>query len=307
MTTNYNINGVCNTKIAAIVVTYNPGERFKNLIDALVGQVTNIYVVDNNSVNKDLLFYRNELSLKYILLDDNYGIARAQNVGIRAAINDSFDYILLLDHDSVPSKEMASRLLEVSQNLSASGIKVAAVGPRYFDKRQSNPPPFINFNGPFVKRMSCSKPNRIIPVSYLIASGSLISCSTFQSVGFMLDDLFIDYVDIEWGMRARLSGFQSFGVCDVFMDHDLGDVPIDFFGKKIPLHSPLRHYYLFRNAIFLYKTSAFSVSWKFGDFFRLILKFFFYSFFVESRLEHIKMMLKGISHGLINKMGRYTS
>ncbi|WP_286202000.1 hypothetical protein [Ochrobactrum sp. SFR4] len=87
------------------------------------------------------------------------------------------------------------------------------------------------------------------------------------------------------------------------MQHDLGDNPIIFFGRKIPVHSPLRHYYHFRNAVWLYKQNWLKTNWKIVDGIKLIRKFVFYSLFTQNRVDHIRMMLKGIWHGLTNKMG----
>lgn len=293
-------------KIAAVVVTYNPGERFNQLLSALVHQVDITYVVDNGSDEPLQLPDPQIQNTHSILLDKNYGIAKAQNVGITAAIEENAEFILLLDHDSIPSQNMVERLMREMLGLLASGKPVAAIGPRYVDKRQNNPPPFVSIQGLSVKRLSCELGVSVVPVSYLIASGSLIPVETLQKVGLMREELFVDYVDIEWGMRAAEIGYQSYGVCDAYMDHDLGDKPINFLGKKIPLHSPLRHYYLFRNAIYLYKSSYLPWTWKVGDFYRLLLKYGFYTIFAKPRFKHFCMMTIGIWDGLVGNMGQYS-
>jgi len=120
----------------------------------------------------------------------------------------------------------------------------------------------------------------------------------------MREDLFIDYVDIEWGLRARHQGFQSYGVCSAYMRHSLGDHPINFFGKNIPLHSPLRHYYHFRNAVLLYREAWVPLNWKLVDGWRLCLKYVFYSLFAKPRMAHWRMMTLGLWHGLKGKTGK---
>lgn len=120
----------------------------------------------------------------------------------------------------------------------------------------------------------------------------------------MRDDFFIDYVDIEWGLRAKTLGFQSFGVCGAMMAHDLGDEPIEFFGKRYPLHSPLRHYYHFRNAVWMYRRGWLPIQWRLVDGWRLLLKLGFYTLFAKPRLQRLKMMTRGVVHGLIGRMGR---
>ena len=162
-------------------------------------------------------------------------------------------HILLMDQDSTPADDMVGKLICALVLKEASGVSVAAVGPRYMDVRQNNPPPFIQIRGFRLKRQVCGSDSQIVDVDYLVASGCLIPVTILQRVGGMLDKLFIDYVDIEWGLRAKYYGYQSFGVCGAFMDHALGDTPLEILGKKFPVRSPIRHYYMFRNAMYLYQ------------------------------------------------------
>jgi rhamnosyltransferase len=295
------------TSIIAIIVTFNPEKsKLKALIDALVGQVDQIVIVDNGSLNR-LCWIESEFvnnKVKVIYLNSNKGIAEAQNVGIQFAHTNNAMYVAIFDHDSNPALNMLSLLKEAILKMESKGAKVAAVGPRYLDARQNNPPPFIQIRGIRVVKKSCNDDNAIVPVSYLISSGSLIPLATLKEVGMMKVELFVDYVDIEWGLRASKLGFESFGVCNAYMEHELGDDPINFFGKNIPLHSPLRHYYHFRNAVWLYRQSYLPILWKVADAWRLLLKYGFYTLFAKPRLQHFLMMTKGIWHGLIGKVGK---
>lgn len=122
-----------------------------------------------------------------------------------------------------------------------------------------------------------------------------------------MDESFsIDYVDIEWGLRAMHAGYSNYGVCDATMAHPIGEqlLTIPFLRKKVPLHSPLRYYYHFRNAVLLYKRSYSSLSWVVNDSARLVAKFVVYALFAPDRLRHIQMMSRGVWHGLIGVSGR---
>jgi len=298
------------TSIIAIIVSLNP-ERHKleTLILALLNQVDKIILVDNGSVRSSVDWVEAKFLngiVDVIYLNENLGIAIGQNVGIKHAQQHKPEYVAIFDHDSNPSSNMLSTLREAIEKLKSGGVKVAAVGPRYLDSRQNNPPPFIKIDGIRVVRQKCIEGNNVVPVSYLISSGSLIPLATLNEVGLMREDLFIDYVDIEWGLRASEFGYNSFGVCNAYMEHQLGEDPIYFLGKAIPLHSPLRHYYHFRNAVWLYRKPYLPLSWKFADGLRLILKFVFYSAFAKPRHQHFLLMTKGIWHGLIGKVGKFS-
>jgi len=293
--------------IVAIIVTYHPdlGE-LSRLLDALKHQVEQTIVVDNGTTIDvhGFLADRNDPRLHCLLLGDNRGVSTAQNTGIAWAREHGADYVVLFDQDSEPAPDMIERLVEAAEAMAAQGHIVAAVGPRYLDARQNNPPPFIRVRGLQLERYACTEPDAIVPVDYLISSGCLIPISTLDAVGDMADALFIDYVDIEWGLRAKRFGYQSFGVCNASMRHSLGEHPIKFFGRQIPLHSPLRHYYHFRNAVWLYRQSWLPLNWKLADGWRLLLKYGFYTLFAHPRLKHFRMMTLGLWHGLRGRMGQ---
>lgn len=264
------------------MLSYQPAfDIIKQLLDALVRQVKSVVVVDNGS-HADLAVWIRKYDMRAVellRLGENRGIAVAQNTGIQWARDHGAGFVLLMDQDSIPAPDMVEKLIStISEQPSP-----AAAGPRYLDERQDNPPPFIRVRGLCLGRCACSTEESVVSVDYLIASGCLIPMSVLDRVGGMREDLFIDYVDIEWGLRARHHGLQSYGVCSAHMQHSLGDHPIKFLGKNIPLHSPLRHYYHFRNAVLLYKESWVPLNWKLVDGWRLCLKYVFYSIFSKPR------------------------
>lgn len=288
-------------------MTFNPGRgEIEGLLASVMPQVTAAVVVDNGS-REDVRprLPAAQSALHFIPLGENLGIAAALNRGIDWARAQNATHVLLLDQDSELAADMVARLLTAATSLAAGGHRVAAVGPRYVDPRQDNPPPFIRVRGLRVERGRCDTADAVVPVDYLISSGSLVPLSALDVAGAMDESLFIDYVDIEWGLRAKSRGFRSFGVCGAAMRHSLGENPIRFFGKTIPLHSPLRHYYHFRNAVLLYRRAAPPLNWKLVDGYRLLLKLGFYALFARPRREHLRMMLLGLWHGLSGRSGRY--
>lgn len=297
--------------IIAIVVTFHPEiSHLGKLINELKSQVDNVVIVDNGSNNEFLDYIgtfgiQSEISnVNFICLGTNLGIATAQNRGIDWAVNQGADYVILFDQDSLPHEGMVAKLVTAAEKMCDAGYKVAGVGPRYVDERQDNPPPFIRVSGLSQYRCKCDGGNPIVLVDYLIASGCLIPIKTLNIIGAMEDKLFIDFVDIEWGLRAKSQGFQSFGVCAAKMNHALGGIPINVFGRKIASHSPLRHYYHFRNAVWLYHQPWLPLNWKIVSVKGLILKFIVYGLLPKPSWSQFHMMFLGLWHGMIGKMGK---
>lgn len=298
-------------KIIAVVVTYHPIlSELCALLLATLPQVDRIIIIDNGSREDCLMeltdFIKNQ-RIEMHCLGRNYGIATAQNRGMSLVKAYGAQYAMLFDQDSLPSPDIVSRLLEASMSINASGIKVAAVGPFYEDPRRLVPSrPFVSLHGFRLDLLNDQGPEKIIPVSYLIASASLISMDAFDAIGPMHEELFIDYVDIDWGLRARQLGFQSFGVRDALLQHNLGEKIQFIFGKSFCFHSPLRHYYQFRNGLWLYRQPYLSYPEKIGGYGRLIKRFLACAVFFEPRRQNLKMMFKGLAHGISGRLGKYS-
>lgn len=310
MTKNYINVDVANKceDVFAVIVTFNPDIcALEELLNSLLPQVGGAIIVDNCSDVNLLAWHKNfgfeNLTIKE--LSSNHGIAYAQNIGIGEANRMSTKFILLSDQDSKPARDMVYCLKKAAIKLAASGKKVAAVGPRFTDARQNNPSPFTEIKGLTVRRQCESTLIDVVETDHLIASGCLIPMQVIDVVGLMNEDMFIDYVDIEWSLRAKNFGFQSFGVFSAAMNHHLGDDHVDFFGKRVTLHSPLRHYYMMRNGIWMYKQKHIPAAWKLVDAYRLILRACFYVIFAKPRHKHFLMIVHGIFHGLRSRMGKY--
>jgi len=282
--------------VVAVIVTFNPAlEDLRSFITRITPQVERVGIIDNGStldIEQELKAPLN--SVQIIKLAQNRGLAAAQNVGIEWAINAGAQYLIFFDQDSEPKEDMVSVLLNGLQALEKQGVAVGAVGPYFLDLRKF---PSLK-SGDKLSDASFNTPQRT-----LIASGSLISVEAVKRIGPMAPELFIDYVDLEWCLRANALGCEHFQIANAYMTHAIGEEPIQFLGKFWPSHNPERHYFMFRNAIWLYKKNWVPIQWKLIDGLKLIRKFIFYALFAKPRWVHIRMMSRGILHGLINRMG----
>lgn len=295
-------------RVFAVIISFRPDlQRLLRQLEVLLPQVAGAALVDNGSPREivDLFGPVSGVGVHVCLLDDNMGIAHAQNVGIEIARQQRATHVLLMDQDSVPAPDMVARLLSATFRLTALGRRVAAVGPRYVDEHQQNAQPFVRIRGLRTERCGCVDRDAIVEVDCLIASGALIPLVALQQVGGMREDLFIDYVDTEWSLRASRNGFQSFGVCNASMEHALGEVPRAFLGRKVPMHSPLRHYYQVRNAIRLCCERSLPLRWRAVFAYQALMRFVFHSLFATPRRQHLRMMTIGMAHGFANRLGRF--
>lgn len=288
--------GVC-----AVVVSYYPGlERLLDLIARLERQDCTVIVVDNGSPRELVraMLARGGGRVRWICQPENQGIAAAQNLGIALARRYGAEYIALFDQDSVPANDLISQLVSVATDLASQGQKIGMVGACYRDERQQNPPPFLRIRGGRLQRQKRQGNEAYVEVDYVIASGSLIPAKTLDAVGVMNEALFIDYVDIEWGLRARARGFRNFGAWDAHLQHALGDEPVRLFGRAYPARSAGRYYYMFRNVWMLFRNPEIPRGWKFVESYRLIFRAAVWGLFARGRRrQNVRAMLRGTRDG----------
>ena len=295
--------------VCGIVVTYHPDTALlRALAQAALPQVDGLLVVDNGSSDNCLASLRTlaqQTSAVLMEAGRNLGIGAAQNLGIRWAKARGFSHVLLLDQDSVPEAGMVLRLREAMESLIAAGIQPAAVGPRYRDLRTGFTSYFVRFGWLGFSRIRCGEtPVAVVQADFLISSGLLISLTVLEQIGAMDEQLFIGHVDTEWFLRARAKGLRPYGVCQAVMQHGLGEgaIIIKRLGR-FPQYPPLRHYYMFRNSLLVYRRDYAPWRWISSDLFRLSVTFVLYALTVPPRWKHIKMMIRGIRDGLCGIVG----
>jgi rhamnosyltransferase len=290
----------------AVVVTYEPEiGTLLSLIAALAPQVDKIVVVDNGSAN--LSSWRRQLPSEAVHLVEqgsNNGIATALNAGFAAVRQrGSAEFVALFDQDSAPSDGMVSRLECYHDELIGRG-PVAQIGPYFFEKNRGHYLPFIEFAAGFPRRKHSSETGSWTTADYLITSGALVPLSAIDRVGSLDESLFIDYVDIEWGLRAKAAGLQSYGVFDVRMQHAIGEKALKLATVRLAMHKPIRRYYYYRNALLLCRRNYIPISWKLHEVLRLSVKFWIFALFSRHRVDDVRMMLKGIADGIRGRAGK---
>lgn len=223
--------------ICAGIVTYNPDIlRLECNIQALYENgIKEIYIVDNNSINKkDVKESVEKLKIANVIyFNENKGIATALNKILEIALQNKFQWCITMDQDSVLPESFVH---EAQPFLSTD---VGLVCPCSEESEISN-----------------SHSKGIIEQSRCITSGAITSVEAWQHCGGFDELLFIDYVDFDFCVRIRVGGYHIYKMTSFLLDHQLGNVNIKIFlGKQIPIynHSPKRTYFFVRNGIIFIK------------------------------------------------------
>lgn len=230
--------------VYCIIVTFNPDiELLINVITSLHESV-HLLIVKNSLelLPVEILRLKNVVILQ---LERNYGIAYAQNRGIEEALKLGAEWILLSDQDTVYPNNYIAHMLEIAKKNKLKNI--GALVPVFYDEVKKQYAPIM------IRKTRKTRPERgqIYKLAHSISSGTLIPVSVLLEVGFMKEELFIDFVDNEWFWRLEKYNLYTYCISDVIIHHQLGDKIEKRFGIKIVSRSLIRFYYIIRNGYFL--------------------------------------------------------
>ena len=215
--------------IALVVVLYNDTPRDYVFQDNGIP----IIIVDNTP-NRDLKILSSQIT--YIALKDNYGIAKALNVGFKKAKEMRAQWVLTMDQDSHIPKNM---LDQYKKCIGSNNTKVGMVTP------------LINM----YKGENKKTKDTVSEIHIALSSGSLINMDAYDAAGGFLEKLFIDEVDFEFCWHIRSLGYHIYQLNNVVMQHQLGDTKeYKLFGRHlfyVMNEKPIRHYYMQRNQLYV--------------------------------------------------------
>ena len=285
------------SKIAAVVVLYEPElATAQSLINQLTQQVDAVTVVDNSTSPSALDL--SHANIHYQHLPNNLGIAAAQNIGLKRAIEQNCEYALLFDQDSSVSSDFVSSLMQCFSAHQKTDPSLIAIGPQVicsFSDEAVKPK--------IQKRVEVSCDIAIVP--QLISSGMLICLSKLEHVGFKEEGLFIDGVDHEWCWRANKQGFSVAIAQQVTMQHQLGDSRSSIMGITYKVGAPIRLYYQFRNILILSRRAYVPNYWKLRNLTAIPFRLLVNGLFENKRKSRLQFMLKGIGDGIKRTTGAY--
>jgi rhamnosyltransferase len=285
--------------IVAVLVTYRPDAAVIEYVQRIAEQVREVIVVDNatDGVAAEWINSLDAMSgVSLIRNSANLGIAAALNLGVRRALQTGCSWIATFDQDTGIPVNYFERLVSVYHTCSEPG-KVGMVVPGGWTESDES------------KRHNTQG----VPVwSFVvgaIASGSLIKPEVFGAAGFYDEELFIDYVDTDFCLRAQKSGFKILSVASVFLEHELGQRQtrnLLGFPLSFRIHTAWRYYYIVRNRLLLYRRyGTIAPGWLLHDFRWLIMELGRIFLLETGRGPKIRAVFDGIKDGLKNKSGRH--
>lgn len=286
-----------NIKCAGVVL-YNPDlERLHENLRSIRDQVDLIIFVDNSSLNikniEDMI--KNEAKVELIKNDSNLGIAAALNQIAQFALNTGYDWVYLLDQDSISSPTIMANYEKYTFD-----NKVALLTPYIIDINKSSIEDYQSQDMPDYSM-----------ANWAITSGSLIRLTVWEQIGRFSEYLFIDSVDIDYSIRLNINGYKQLRINNEYLLQEVGNAEKTSFYRlhKDNIgqwrwirhyrsnHSSIRYYYMIRNNIILVKKYL-----KYRNIFKSISFIGIFAIskilFEKNKWEIANMVFKGFADGI---------
>ena len=229
-------------KIGLVTITYNSEEFLRPFLDCVIKQTYSnfiLYVIDNASVDGTLFILENESEtrLKVIKNAGNLGVAKANNQGIRRAMLDGCDQVLIINNDVEFESSLIEKLIKIQiEN------KCSLVSPKMMYYHNPN---HIWYAGSwFIKKkgylplhrgmmeLDKGQYDRTINVEYAPTCCLLAKKEVFQDIGLMDEKYFVYFDDTDFSFRVWKDGRHKI----IYYPH------IDFYHKVGGLTKSFENY-----------------------------------------------------------------
>lgn len=234
--------------IAAVVVTYNRKDLLKKCISHLQKQTQklDILIIDNASTDGTQDLFTNEVdNIKYFNTGSNLGGAGGFSYGIKKAVELGYDYLWILDDDTLPMPTALEQLVQYAKKLNDD---FGFLSSKALWKDES----ICNMN---IQKISKWKRVTDFDTEHTIQYASFVSLflqsEVVKKVGLPYKEFFI-WAD-DWEYTRRISKqFKSYYVPSSVVHHwcntNVGANIVDVDESRID-----RFKYMYRNDVVMYR------------------------------------------------------
>jgi GT2 family glycosyltransferase len=205
-------------KTGVITLNWNGWQDTIECLNSLLEMDTQdfcVFIVDNNSsdesVEKIISFISNRgLENRFYLIQqtENLGFARGSNAGIKLALECNFEFVWLLNNDTIVERNTLSELLSFFDKHSSYSIITPAIN--YHSKKEI----IWNCGGKisqlgyrkyfFAGEQESNLPEKeFLDISFITNCASLFRKSYFEKYGLLTEKFFFGEEDFEMCLRAK--------------------------------------------------------------------------------------------------------
>ncbi len=201
-------------KASVVIPNYN-GEKYidecMNALRKQREQSFEVILVDNASEDNSIAAFEvyNDLNIRTITLDENYGFSRAVNEGIKASES---EYVILLNNDTHVGKNFVGALVDAmdeDDNIFSAQAHMLQYSDRTITDSAGDYFCALGWGFSRGKDEKASKFTERRDVFSSCAGAAIYRKSVFETIGYF-DEVFFAYLeDMDIGYRAKLHGYRN--------------------------------------------------------------------------------------------------
>jgi hypothetical protein len=224
-------------KIGIVTVTYNSEHVLDAFLDSVSAQTYNnivLYLVDNASKDNTLEMVRQRSDLTIVIFPNlkNLGVAEGNNQGIRAALADECECVLLLNNDTIFPDDLIAQLYA---GLDRYDCDMTTAKMYYYDKLNViwcagghwKPWPWLAAIHDGVNEIDVGQYEEPRRVAYTPTCCLLARRTVFDRIGMMDNKYFVFYDDADFLFRSRHHGIVLWYVPKAKLWHKVGSLNED--------------------------------------------------------------------------------
>ena len=288
-----------NKKLAIIIINWKQYDLTKKCILS-VSKVKfenyKIILVDNESNETNLNLLLNDFDdLKVIKNKSNLGFGVANNQAINYALNENYDYVMLLNNDTEVDHNFISPLINsIEKNSSIGGVQPLIMNYNNRDLIWSAGGYINKFFGNTTTNKSLGKK---LNLDWITGCCMLLKTEVIKKTKLLDENFFAYYEDVDWSLRIKDLGY-SLQLVKTSLIYHHGSISSNNSTSEGSL-SAYVHYLNFKNHIYFLRKHIEKFNF-FGVVLYQLMKLISYSiyFILRFRFNKLKMIYKGLIDGM---------
>lgn len=227
-------------KVAVVTVNYNTEEDTKKFLTSLEkvktsGIMLTTIVVDNGS--EKVLTLEKEKERELIRLEENTGFVGGYNIGMRKALADGADYVMIVNNDTLVDPDMIDEMVKVLESDEQIGVTVPKI---YFAKghefhkdryKKEELGKVFWYAGGYtdwdhvrsihrgVDEVDHGQYDKEEPVDFVTGCCMMFKKEVLEKVGLFDERFFLYYEDADLSERVKRAGYLMYYVPNAVLFH----------------------------------------------------------------------------------------
>lgn len=260
----------------------------------------NIVLVDNGSTDGSPEKLASEFpNIEIIANKQNLGFTGGNNVGIRRALKNNADYVLLLNNDTVVDPGFLSELVRAGEENQSVGI----LNPKIFYFEPSDRLWYAGGSFSRWKGIASHRGNREVDrglydtpeeVTFITGCAFFIKTEVIRKIGMLDECFFYTCEDTDWTIRAMQAGFKALYVPSSLIWHK------ESLDIKRNAGKAFRDFYNVRNSLILARKHAKPYHWpSFLMCLCFMVSYRTAGYAVRGEFDRVRALYRGLSEGLL--------